>query len=108
DVARDPRVLGAPASSRLPYTTLFRSSLGQWGLQLSVDGLWHSVWADRRLPLGRWVHVACTFEKDAGVSLYLDGERVTSAAVLMEIGKHTSELQSRENLGCGLLPETKN
>lgn len=59
------------------------SSLGQWGLQLSVDGLWHSVWAGRRLPLGRWVHVACTFEKDAGVSLYLDGERVTSAAVLM-------------------------
>lgn len=59
------------------------SPLGQWGLQLSVAGLWHSVWADQVLPLGRWVHVACTFRKDVGVSLYLDGERVTSAAVLM-------------------------
>lgn len=59
------------------------SPLGQWGLELCIDGVWHAVWADRLLPLGRWVHVACTFQKDQGVSLFLDGERVTSAAVLM-------------------------
>lgn len=62
---------------------LWVSPLGQWGLQLSIDGHWHSVWADELLPLGRWVHVAGTFRKDQGVSLFLDGKRVETAPVLM-------------------------
>jgi sucrose-6-phosphate hydrolase SacC (GH32 family) len=53
---------------------------GFWGLGLSVrDSLpWHECWAPEPLPKGEWLHVAATFDRSAGVSLYLNGKEIRS------------------------------
>jgi hypothetical protein len=52
------------------------SRLGDWGLHAAIGGRWQVVWAPVRLPKERWVHLAVTFDEEAGVCLYMDGKVV--------------------------------
>src|SRR5690242_20832639 len=76
-----------PRSTLFPYTTLFRSG------QLTLGSFLHYY---RSIPplLRQPVHTP----------LLLRGE---IDAIVLEIGKHTSELQSHVNLVCRLLLEKK-
>src|SRR5436309_8876637 len=68
-----------PRSTLFPYTTLFRSI------------------------------VCCNGASAAGemMGIGTQARRIENDAPLLEIGRHTSELQSRENLVCRLLLEKK-
>src|SRR5690606_39346814 len=95
-----PMMRSPPRSSRLPYTTLFRSHRGRGvAAQLVVDHLAVAEHDDQReqQPVHR------RREVDADVPLE-DRTRL----VLARSEEHTSELQSRENLVCRLLLEKKN
>lgn len=50
--------------------------LGEWGLEASVAGRWSVCRSPEPLPKGSWVHVAATFDPEAGMALYLNGEQV--------------------------------
>jgi hypothetical protein len=54
---------------------------GHIGMKVMVDGELKECISDIRLPLFRWSHVAGTFDKDQGISLYVNGEGVGSLAV---------------------------
>jgi hypothetical protein len=48
---------------------------GQLSLQVAVGDTWAACTSkDFALPLGRWTHVAATFEQGAGLAIYLNGE----------------------------------
>src|SRR5690606_41920347 len=91
-----------PISTLFPYTTLFRS--------------WHQVDV---LPAGRYSTSSEGIDRSTGLpplptdmpSLTFPdihiGKLSNGIEVVLEIGKHTSELQSRENLVCRLLLEKK-
>src|SRR5947209_10987344 len=91
-----------PKSILFPYTTLFRSVLGQ---QVS-DGVTGLVWQNAG-PVRSW--------SDFGVSQ--NPQNVTTAAMTVDTNgnlqtvarseEHTSELQSRQYLVCRLLLEKK-
>src|SRR5690606_41053722 len=93
-----------PRSTLFPYTTLFRSSL-----PVTVEG-GQVLIADR--PIG----LTATDVPDGKALLYyrphdielLDGCGGCIAGTVARSEEHTSELQSRENLVCRLLPEKKN
>src|SRR3712207_8775269 len=87
-----------PRSTLLPYTALFRSLGGcrLWVYEQTQDAVGDA------LRLAR----ATTF-KGAAAGLDMGGGK----GVIMlpdRSGEHTSELQSRQYLGCRLLPDKKN
>jgi Concanavalin A-like lectin/glucanases superfamily len=49
-------------------------AFGHFGLQVSVNGKFHSLLSKDPLALKRWTHVAATFEKDRGLKIYVNGE----------------------------------
>ena len=49
---------------------------GHLGLQAEIGGQWQSLTATSELPLKKWVHVAAAFDPAAGMSLYVNGQRV--------------------------------
>jgi sucrose-6-phosphate hydrolase SacC (GH32 family) len=53
---------------------------GRWYFAASIRGEWHTAWAPEPLPLGRWAHLAGTFEAGRGLTLHLDGVRVATQA----------------------------
>jgi len=55
---------------------------GHVGLQLAVEGKWYECTSEKSVPFMRkWSHVAGTFDKDSGISLYIDGQPAGSMAV---------------------------
>src|SRR2546422_5296150 len=80
-----------PRSTLFPYTTLFRSGLGQRGAVLTLYGLGGVfgllALGVSRLPVGQGYALA--------------------ALTLLRSEEHTSELQSRLHLVCRLLLEKK-
>lgn len=54
---------------------------GRLGLQVAVDGAWHSVVSDAPISLGEWAHVACTFQPNGSMGVYLNGKLVDSQTV---------------------------
>src|SRR3712207_8440663 len=86
-----------PRSTLFPYTTLFRSELGQ----ARVGG--REAQRSSGLPLVAGVlHVVV-----GRVDLERARERVLTARVVTRSEEHTSELQSRQYLVCRLLLEKK-
>src|SRR2546430_7525790 len=85
-----------PRSTLFPYTTLFRSTLGLRGVELScswdMEPMWHPVWE----PL--WAAV-----NDVGLPPHFH----TFPSLPPRSEEHTSELQSQSNLVCRLLLEKK-
>jgi hypothetical protein len=49
-------------------------AFGHVGLQVSVEGVWQSLYSTARLPLKQWAHVAGTFDAAHGLTLYIDGK----------------------------------
>lgn len=50
---------------------------GGWSFQVSVDGAWTTLWGKVPLPKKEWVHVAATFDGEAGrLALYMNGKNV--------------------------------
>ncbi len=54
---------------------------GEIGLSLAVGGAWQSCVSTRRVPLKTWIHVAATYDAEAGAVVYLDGTPVGSLGV---------------------------
>lgn len=51
-------------------------SFGHLGLQAKIGEAWVYVVSREQLPLKRWVHVAASFDKTEGMTLYIDGRAV--------------------------------
>src|SRR5690606_41942592 len=88
-----------PATTRSPYTTLFRSktcALEHFTAMLAETILEHPEMLEgmdeRVLPLWLWHAVEESEHKSVAFDVYQDRSE-----------EHTSELQSRENLVCSLL-----
>ena len=47
---------------------------GHVGLQAAIGGVWQVVVSTSIVPLKRWTHVACTFQPDRGIRLYVNGK----------------------------------
>src|SRR2546430_13444882 len=85
-----------PRSTLFPYTTLFRSVLGDsilWGQGLKEE---HKAWHQ----------VKSWLEQTTGREVREKIEAHSGAVIRSE--EHTSELQSQSNLVCRLLLEKKN
>jgi len=52
---------------------------GDLSLQLSVGGRWLTCASQAKLPVGRWSHVAATFDKRSGAAVYIDGAETGQA-----------------------------
>ncbi|MFP4057419.1 MAG: LamG-like jellyroll fold domain-containing protein [Candidatus Brocadiia bacterium] len=46
---------------------------GDLGLHLGTGGKWQACTTREPLPLGRWTHLAATFDAQAGIAVYVDG-----------------------------------
>src|SRR3712207_8132033 len=96
-----------PRSTLFPYTTLFRSPVGQRGVAQRADELDAGKAFAAPADLGAEAVVA--FERDLDELARLQGhvERDLAAAgrnvVQLRSEEHTSELQSRQYLVCRLL-----
>ena len=51
-------------------------AFGHLGLQVSVDGVWQSLYSTAQLPLKKWAHVVGTFDSTRGLAVYIDGKEV--------------------------------
>src|SRR2546427_5506801 len=91
-----------PRSTLFPYTTLFRSRLGELapGSQQAI----HLLIAVLGLVVKQH-ELLCTGILRQGHGFFIG--RVAPAAVLLRSEEHTSELQSQSNLVCRLLLEKK-
>jgi len=49
-------------------------AFGHFGLQVSVNGKFHTLVSKNPLPLKKWSHVAATFENDHGLKVYVNGQ----------------------------------
>src|SRR3712207_8753267 len=87
-----------PRSTLFPYTTLFRSAPAQAlkTAREAADG------QDVRIGGGG------TVVRDFLAARLVDHMHLVQVPILLEIGEHTSELQSRQYLVCRLLLEKKN
>lgn len=72
---------------------------GDLGLHMAVGGKWLACTSSARLPVGEWAHVAATFEKDRGLSVYVDGQETGRLVALgtMAPAKTTDLLIGRHN-----------
>ena len=58
---------------------------GDLALHVAAGGKWHACAAPVKLPVNRWTHVAATFDKQAGIALYVDGREVGRLALQGEL-----------------------
>src|SRR3989449_3610229 len=87
-----------PRSTLFPYTTLFRSPLGERQR--------HGVAHARIFQRWKWCGPSLP-PKFAAVMVFTPGRHAAGMPARIEIGRHTSELQSRLHLVCRLLLEKK-
>src|SRR5690606_41458660 len=96
-----------PQSTRFPYTTLFRSSVGKCvskqSLQESKAGavmsvLWQEI--DFTAPLKAFLKCFAFHISSLSFSSLLFSSLPFSSILFFRSEEHTSELQSRENLVC--------
>src|SRR3712207_9284082 len=97
-----------PRSTLFPYTTLFRSGIERIDDHLAVDGASDfdasilEVGRDRRHGPGAGTQVLRGFQ-EIGHLTGVDPRLALAPAIQqLEIGEHTSELQSRQYLVCRL------
>jgi hypothetical protein len=51
-------------------------AFGHLGLQVSVKGVWQSLYSTAQLPQKKWAHVVGTFDSTRGLAVYLNGKEV--------------------------------
>lgn len=74
-------------------------ALGHAGFNVSIQGKWHEIQSEQRIPLRKWTHIAGVYNPSEGMSLYVDGKCVgskkvsgefsTPAEANMLIGRHS-------------------
>src|SRR5258707_11347320 len=91
-----------PRSTLFPYTTLFRSLLYE-------DRPWRVPWIRSRETgdSGAWAVVWTIGRDRKSTRLNSSHANISYAVFCLKKKKHTSELQSRQNLVCPLLLEKK-
>jgi hypothetical protein len=48
---------------------------GRVGLHLAIDGKWHECTSEQVIPfMTKWSHIAGTFSRDGGITVYIDGK----------------------------------
>jgi hypothetical protein len=64
---------------------------GRLGLQVSVWNTWQVCTSDVKLPLMTWVHVVGSYNREKGISLYVDGRQAGQLRVsgALTIGRDT-------------------
>src|SRR5690606_42111944 len=96
-----------PHPPLFPYTTLFRS-LADTGTTEEPDLSTQHVRGEQVDDLdARLEELRLRLQLIECRGLAVDGPALRDLQLLAQIGKHTSELQSRENLVCRLLLEKK-
>src|SRR3712207_8680769 len=89
-----------PRSTLLPYTTLFRSIKGN---KVKITNPNDAI----KLGIGM-VHQHFMLVHNFTIAENIILGKETKKGITLEIGEHTSELQSRQYLVCRLLLDTKN
>ena len=55
---------------------------GRVGLQVAVNGKWRQCASEERIPfMTEWSHIAGTFSKDSGISIYINGKQTARLPV---------------------------
>lgn len=49
-------------------------ALGHVGFDAAVNGRWQQLTTNQRLPLKRWVNLTASFDSEAGMAIYINGE----------------------------------
>jgi len=81
-------------------------ALGRIGLHLAVDGKWYECTSNTAVPfMEKWSHIAGTFDKDAGITVYIDGE---PAGTLPVKGNLTFAADTDLQIGRNLTPMKMN
>jgi hypothetical protein len=53
--------------------------IGRVGLHLAVDGKWYECTSEDTIPfMEKWSHIAGTFSRDEGITVYIDGKMAAS------------------------------
>ncbi len=81
------------------------NALGQVGLHMAINDDWRTCVSDARIPLLEWTHIAGTFEKGRGMTVYINGE---PAGTLSVGGPMTPVGEAVYTPGGKLLPKPKN
>src|SRR5438105_9918618 len=92
-------LLRPPRSTLFPYTTLFRSQIDDQHVERG------DVFRRGKEVVSR---IAAVHRRDGHVAIRRHGAFLHILHFAPEIGRHTSELQSRVDLVCRLLLEKKN
>lgn len=50
---------------------------GHLAFKAAVDGKWQEIVSPERINLGKWTHIACSFDADGRMKLYLNGKPVS-------------------------------
>jgi hypothetical protein len=56
--------------------------IGHVGLHVAIDGKWYECNSEASIPfMEKWSHIAGTFDKDEGVTVYIDGKVAAKKAL---------------------------
>ena len=55
---------------------------GYFDLQFALGREWKTTVSLKKVPLGKWVHIAGAYSPDSGVNLYMNGENVGNLMLL--------------------------
>jgi hypothetical protein len=55
-------------------------ALGHVGFDAAVNGVWQQLTTNQRLPLKKWVNLTASFDSNAGMTIYINGEPVAHLA----------------------------
>src|SRR2546427_8443943 len=95
-----------PRSTLFPYTTLFRSTLGN--LSSVTDPANHTRGFTYETTFNRVTSITNPVTDRKSTRLNSSHSQISYAVFCLKKKKHTSELQSQSNLVCRLLLEKKN
>jgi len=72
-------------------------AFGHLRLQVSVSGVWQSLYSKAQLPLKKWAHVVGSFDSTRGLTVYIDGKEVGRLPVegSMKAAEHADLLIGR-------------
>jgi len=57
------------------------NDMGQLGLHLVVNGKWEECTSKEKIPYMKWSHIAGTFNRKSGITVYINGEEVAQLPV---------------------------
>lgn len=71
---------------------------GHIGLRVFIDDQWRECISTKEIPFMQWSHVAASFDPNAGLALFINGEEAGRLAVAGHLADHGGSFQIGRNL----------